>query len=253
MRVPPTPSVLAARPRLKQTLTQKLEGSTMSVSHTDFNLLFAVIALQLDMIEQSQFAEACALWGMRMERPMADLLEERNWISPEDRHEISRNLERKLRKHAGDARASLAAAAGASVREVLRSIEEPLVRQTIEELLPVTDHALRELDFASETPSRDRALRAQQSSRREPEASPISAIPAQSLRYPRCRREGPQRLSPRSGSPARAELARGWRSSLSHVSWRISARTKVAEAALAAARVVSLSRSSGRFSRESAF
>lgn len=119
----------------------------MSASHTEHNLLFAVIALQLDLLEQSQFAEACAVWGLRMEVPMPDVLEERGWITPEDRQEISRNLERKIKKHQGNLQASLAAAADSSVREVLRSIDQPEIRQTLDELTPAKVHSLESLVF----------------------------------------------------------------------------------------------------------
>ncbi len=114
----------------------------MAASQTDRNLLFGVIALQLDILDQSQFAEACAVWALHMGRPMADLLEERGWITPEDRQEITRNLERKLRKHRGDVHASLAAAADSSVREILRSLDQPAIRQSVEELSPATGHLL---------------------------------------------------------------------------------------------------------------
>ena len=82
----------------------------------DRELLFGVIALQLDILDQPQFAEACAVWALHMDRPMADLLQERGWITPDDRQEITRNLERKLRRHRGDVHASLAEAADSSVR-----------------------------------------------------------------------------------------------------------------------------------------
>ena len=37
----------------------------------DRNLLFAVIALQDDLIDQTQFADVCAGWAMQLERPLA--------------------------------------------------------------------------------------------------------------------------------------------------------------------------------------
>jgi eukaryotic-like serine/threonine-protein kinase len=117
----------------------------MAASQTDRNLLFGVIALQLDILDQSQFAEACAVWALDMNRAMADLLEERGWITPEDRQEITRNLERKLKKHRGDVHASLAAAADSSVREVLRSIDQPAIRQTLDALAPAMGHLLTAL------------------------------------------------------------------------------------------------------------
>ncbi len=81
----------------------------------DHNLLFGVIALQDDLIDYKQFTEACALWALRLEGPLADLLIERRWITAEDRREIERKIERKIKKH-GDAWASLAAVAGDDAR-----------------------------------------------------------------------------------------------------------------------------------------
>ena len=52
-------------------------GAMSSNVNVDRNLLFAVIALQDDLIDQTQFADVCAGWAMRLERPLADLLIER--------------------------------------------------------------------------------------------------------------------------------------------------------------------------------
>ena len=56
----------------------------------DGNLLFGVIALQDDLIDQSQFTDVCAGWALRMETPLADLLVERNWITAEQIGNIDR-------------------------------------------------------------------------------------------------------------------------------------------------------------------
>ena len=117
----------------------------MTASQTDRQLLFGVIALQLDILDQTRFAEACTVWALHLDRPMADLLEERGWISTEDRQEISLNLERKLRRHRGDAHTSLAEAAGSSVREILRSIDQPAIRQSVDAFSPATGHVLATL------------------------------------------------------------------------------------------------------------
>jgi PAS domain S-box-containing protein len=76
---------------------------------TDRNLLFGVLALQADLIDAPQFIEACLLWSTRKSECLADLLLGRGWIEPADRAHIEYLLERKLQKHGGDARASLAA------------------------------------------------------------------------------------------------------------------------------------------------
>jgi PAS domain S-box-containing protein len=76
---------------------------------TDRNLLFGVLALQADLIDATQFIEACLLWTTRKKEHLADLLLERGWIQPADRVHVEYLLERKLHKHGGNTHASLAA------------------------------------------------------------------------------------------------------------------------------------------------
>ncbi len=110
----------------------------------DRNLLFAVIALQDDLIDQAQFADVCAGWAMRLERPLAELLIERRWITEQDRGDVERKLERKLKKHQGDLRATLGAVAEFEARDVLGAIANPAVRQSINGLSPARGHVLVE-------------------------------------------------------------------------------------------------------------
>jgi PAS domain S-box-containing protein len=76
---------------------------------TDRNLLFGVLALQADLIDRQQFIEACLLWTSRKDVPLADLLVERGWIVADDKAHVEYLLGRKLTRHGGDPRASLAA------------------------------------------------------------------------------------------------------------------------------------------------
>src|SRR6478735_1453420 len=102
----------------------------------DRNLLFAVIALQDDLIDQTQFADVCAGWPMQIERPLADLLFERKWITDQDRKDVERKLDRKVKKNQGDVRATLGATAAIEVREVLEAIGNDEVRHSIHALAP---------------------------------------------------------------------------------------------------------------------
>jgi PAS domain S-box-containing protein len=76
--------------------------------NTDRNLLFGVLALQADLIDAGQFVEACTLWATRKEMPLAEVLVQRGWLLPDDREHLDYLLQRKLARHGGDARASLA-------------------------------------------------------------------------------------------------------------------------------------------------
>lgn len=68
---------------------------------TDRNLLFGVLALQLDLIDSEKFSEACAAWAARKEVTLAAILIERGWITATDREDIERLLERKIQRYGG--------------------------------------------------------------------------------------------------------------------------------------------------------
>jgi tetratricopeptide (TPR) repeat protein/tRNA A-37 threonylcarbamoyl transferase component Bud32 len=101
---------------------------------TDRNLLFGVLALQADIIDADRFAVACSAWAAKKTMPLADLLHERGWITAEEQAHVEFLLERKLRKHHGDAHASLAAAADNRVRSLIVAADDFDVRRSIAEL-----------------------------------------------------------------------------------------------------------------------
>jgi hypothetical protein len=110
----------------------------------DRDLLFGVLAMQRDMIDQARFAEACAVWALKLDRPLADVLVGRGWLGECDRRDVERDVERKLRKHRGDVRATLGAVAGSDARDALRSVEHPEVRRSLSGLPPAPGHVLIE-------------------------------------------------------------------------------------------------------------
>jgi serine/threonine-protein kinase len=114
----------------------------MKGADADRNLLFGVIALQTDAITRTQFIDGCALWASQKERPLADVLAERGWITPEDRADVERLVDRKLRRHGGDVQASLAELAGDSVRQSLAYVADPGIRHSIAGSEPVEGHVL---------------------------------------------------------------------------------------------------------------
>ncbi|HZY86998.1 MAG TPA: protein kinase [Gemmataceae bacterium] len=98
---------------------------------TDRNLLFGVLALQADLLDSARFAEACSAWAARKEVPLADLLVERGWLSPEGRADVDKLLRRKLEKHGGDARAGLVEVTDDDVRRSLAGVDDEQVRQSL--------------------------------------------------------------------------------------------------------------------------
>src|SRR5262249_32971289 len=97
----------------------------------DRNLLFGVLALQADFLDPARFAEACSAWAARKDGPLAALLVERGWLSEEDRLHVEYLLERKIKKHRGDVRASLAEVATDEVRHSLAAVTDPEVHQSL--------------------------------------------------------------------------------------------------------------------------
>jgi hypothetical protein len=73
----------------------------MPTPDTDKNLLFGVLALQADLLDAKQFVEACTLWANEKHRPLAHLLVERGWLTPEEKGHVEFLLERKLKRHGG--------------------------------------------------------------------------------------------------------------------------------------------------------
>src|SRR5581483_8519737 len=75
--------------------------STVSYEPTmdaDQNLYFGVLALQADFIDAVQFADACKEWGTRKDVPLAQLLEERGWLTAAQRSELEQRQRPPLRR-----------------------------------------------------------------------------------------------------------------------------------------------------------
>ncbi len=105
--------------------------------NTDQNLLFGVLALELDYIDHRQFAEVCCAWAAHKEKCLADLLIERRWIRAEERDEVQRLMERKVQRRQGDVRQTLSDAAGPQLRDVMHGVGDADVEQTLSLLEPV--------------------------------------------------------------------------------------------------------------------
>ena len=92
---------------------------------TDRNLLFGVLALQADLIDSRQFIDACTLWTTRKHVPLADVLLQNGWLLPTDKSHVDYLVERKMQRHGGDAKASLASAPD-QVKRSLAALGTPI-------------------------------------------------------------------------------------------------------------------------------
>jgi eukaryotic-like serine/threonine-protein kinase len=74
----------------------------------DRNLLFGMLALQMDFISREQLIDAMHAWMLRKQTPLGDILCEKNVLCGEDRRTLDGLVNRLVRQH-GDAAKSLAA------------------------------------------------------------------------------------------------------------------------------------------------
>jgi serine/threonine-protein kinase len=91
----------------------------------DRDVLFGVLALQADFLDAAQFAQAYAAWADRRDAPLADLLVERGWLTPEERAAVEGRLERQLQQHANRAPEE-----NDDVRPALGPLDDPTVKDS---------------------------------------------------------------------------------------------------------------------------
>ena len=76
---------------------------------SDRNLLFGILAFQMDFISRDDLVAAMNAWILQKHRPLADVLEERGALSHADRSLLEPLVRRHIEQHGGDPARSLAA------------------------------------------------------------------------------------------------------------------------------------------------
>lgn len=100
---------------------------------TDRNLLFGVLALEAGLIDSRQFVEACTLWTTGRNERLCDVLTERGWLLPADVGHLEYLLERRLHKHGGDLKATLATVSE-DLKRSLASLPDAEVQRSLASL-----------------------------------------------------------------------------------------------------------------------
>src|SRR5436190_18658862 len=75
----------------------------------DRNLLFGLLALQMDLLSREQLIDGFQLWMLQKDTPVAEVLLRRGSLQPEDVEAVEALVRRRLARHGGDLRQSLAA------------------------------------------------------------------------------------------------------------------------------------------------
>jgi serine/threonine-protein kinase len=89
----------------------------------DRNLIFGLLALQMDFVTREQLLDAIHAWMLDKHTPLGDILCRRSVLADDERQVLDLALQKHLRRHGGDPKASLA-----SLRV------EPAMRQDLDRL-----------------------------------------------------------------------------------------------------------------------
>ena len=98
----------------------------MPKSTTDRNLLFGILALQMDFIARDSLIGAMHAWVLEKSKPLGQILLDRKALTPDTHALLEALVHKHLGMHANDAEKSLAAVSTVgSVRDDLEQIADP--------------------------------------------------------------------------------------------------------------------------------
>jgi hypothetical protein len=70
----------------------------MSAAHSDRNLLYGILALQMDFISREQFVEAMHAWVLHKDRPLGEILCQQGALLVQDHHLLEQMVNRHLQR-----------------------------------------------------------------------------------------------------------------------------------------------------------
>jgi serine/threonine-protein kinase len=105
---------------------------------TDRNLLFGILALQMDFITRDALVNGMNAWVLEKHRPLGEILVERNNLDPNDRALLDPMVDRHIAKHDNDPAASLAALSSLDniTVDLQRSISDSDLTQSLASIKP---------------------------------------------------------------------------------------------------------------------
>jgi serine/threonine-protein kinase len=104
----------------------------------DRNLLFGVLALQLDFISRDQLIAAMNAWVLDKHKPLGQILQEQRALRADDREALELLVARHLERHGQEPQRSLAAlSVGPQLRDELRSVADGELHTSLDTLPPL--------------------------------------------------------------------------------------------------------------------
>src|SRR5439155_22481356 len=106
--------------------------SAQSGAAADRNLLFGILALQMDFINRDQLVGAMNAWVLEKARPLGQLLVEQSALDPNEHSLLAALVEKHLERHGNDPEKSLAALSSVeSARKDLERVADADVQASL--------------------------------------------------------------------------------------------------------------------------
>jgi WD40 repeat protein/serine/threonine protein kinase len=115
------------------------------MNHADRNLLFGILAVQMNFVARDALIAAMHAWVLERSKPLGRILVEQQALSPSRHSLLEQLVDEHLAAHDGDAEKSLAAVGGAGpIRDALRPIADPEIRATLDRIVTHRDTTARD-------------------------------------------------------------------------------------------------------------
>src|ERR1700682_6550445 len=102
-----------------------MPASTPPRLHADRNLLFGILALQMDFISRDALIKGMNAWVLEKSKPLGQILADQGAMPADLRNFVEAMIDKHLQVHGNDPQKSLAAVGSASsVRDELRKIAD---------------------------------------------------------------------------------------------------------------------------------
>jgi serine/threonine-protein kinase len=121
-----------------------------SPASADRNLLFGILALQMDFVTRDALLAAMSAWVLAKHKPLGQVLVEQGGLAPEEHALVEAVVHRHVHNHGGDPQRSLAAVSSIrSLRQDLEQVADPDLQASLA-LVSAARHAEPDPDLTSD-------------------------------------------------------------------------------------------------------
>jgi hypothetical protein len=122
----------------------------------DRNLLFGILALQLDFVTRDALLTAMNAWVLAKHKPLGQVLVEQGGLAPQEHALVEAVVHRHVHNHGGDPQRSLAAVSSIrSVRQELEQVADPDLQASLAHVAarPAGSDLSSTTDYSAGTPT----------------------------------------------------------------------------------------------------